>query len=151
MLQAIKPSFENSIACTIYGCIPAKKLSLEQKLWLADQLIDKKQTATELSLQYKLTENYLFSLARRKRKGIEIHEKDGRPVGTKNKQPSVKRKKKTVRTTPVGVMPGMTEVPFPLVIEAVATPTISEPTVLRRTSTRLAVDRLDQLGQVAFI
>ena len=116
-------------------CISAKKLSVEQKLWLADQLIDKKQSAPELSKQYKLTENYLYSLARRKRKGIEIRGTYGRPAGGKNKHPR-KEKKVVPRTVPVETMPGLTEVPFPLIIEAVAAPTMPEPPSKRRRSTR---------------
>ena len=117
-------------------CVPAKKLSVEQKLWLADQLIDKKQTAPELSKQYKLTENFLYSLARRRRKGIEIRGTCGRPVGGKNKHPFIRVKKVVPRTVPVETMPGLTEVPFPLIIEAIAAPTTPEPPSKRRRSTR---------------
>jgi len=116
-------------------CAPAKKLSVEQKLWLADQLIDKKQTAPELSKQYKLTGNFLYSLARRRRKGIEIRGTCGRPVGGKNKHPFIRVKKVVPRTVPVDTMPGLTEVPFPLIIEAVAAPTMPEPPSKRRRST----------------
>jgi hypothetical protein len=147
MLPSTELSSECSNASKSRGAMAAKDLTVEQKLWLADQFIDKKQSAQDLAKQYNIGVRFIYKLAERRRTGSVIHRKGGRPPGAKNKKATVKKRLQPIGTI-VEVMPGMEYVAFkPYVVEAVAAPTIPEPSLKCRASIRLAgVDGLGRLS-----
>lgn len=132
-------STEDSDAGRPRSAIVAKLLTVEQKLWLADQVNDKKQSAQELATQYCLRAKFIYTLAKRRREGVVIHQHSGRPHGAKNKNPTVKKRLRPVGAT-VEVMPGMGNiVPCLLPVEEIAIPSTPEPSFKLRRSTRSTV------------
>lgn len=113
-------------------------LTVEQKEWIADQIIAKKQSAKEIAEQYHLKPNFVCSLARRRRKGQALHATGGRPPGAKNKGPTVKKKLRAPGVV-LEIMPGMGDIALAAPnIGANELPNPPEPVALRRASARVA-------------
>ena len=126
------------VAGGVYGAVAAKDLSVEQKEWIADQIIAKKQSAKEIAEQYHLKPNFVCSLARRRRKGQALHATGGRPPGAKNKGPTVKKKLRAPGVV-LEIMPGMGDIALAAPnIGANELPNPPEPVALRRASARVA-------------
>ena len=125
-------------AGVVHGAVAAKDLSVEQKEWIADQIIAKKQSAKEIAEQYHLTVNFVCSLARRRRKGQTLHATGGRPPGAKNKGPTVKKKLRAPGVA-LEVMPGMGGIaPAAPNTGANEVPNPPEPVAVRGASARVA-------------